>query len=72
MLKKYDLAAALEKVTWEGLDDVNEDPIDGLSKMLDRIRSFKNTLLDTYSLDHVMDTTRNAIHLICTEQLESS
>lgn len=71
MMKKYDLATALEKVKWDGLDDLHEGRIDGLAKMLDRIRDFKSKLLNAYSLDHALDMLWNKISLVCSEQLEA-
>jgi len=57
MMKGYSLGAALEKIKWEGLVDLQEQRVDGLAKMLDRIKKFKNDLIAAHTFDHVLDQT---------------
>ncbi|UCF90604.1 MAG: VWA domain-containing protein [Desulfobacterales bacterium] len=70
LLKNYSLATAMEKLKWEGLHDLNEERIDGLSKMLEQVRMLKTSLLQTYTLDHVLDGIKNTLSLMCKAERE--
>jgi len=59
LLRKYDLASAMDRLKWEGLIDIDEQRVDGLSKMLNQIEEFRNSLLETYSMDGVLHPLRN-------------
>lgn len=65
LLDKYNLGTALERIKWEGLSDVLEDRVDGLSQMLERIQTLRSDLLNTYSFDQVLDGYRDKLRAMC-------
>ena len=72
LLKDYNLATAMEKLKWEGLVDIHEERIDGLSKMLEQLKELKTSLLETYTLDHILDSEKERLKHIGQKELESN
>jgi Ca-activated chloride channel family protein len=68
MMANYDLTTAMEKLKWDGLVDLQEERIDGLDKMLEQIKELKNDLLNTYTLDHILDKIKDDLKLIFEEE----
>ncbi|MBC8393724.1 MAG: hypothetical protein H8E17_14300 [Deltaproteobacteria bacterium] len=64
LMKDYNLSAALEKIKWEGLVDLEEERVDGLFKILEQITEARAILLQTYTLEHILDKIQNDIALI--------
>ena len=64
LMKDYNLSVALEKIKWEGLVDLEEERVDGLSKILEQIKETRAILLQTYTLEHILDKIQNDIALI--------
>ncbi|MGD8946436.1 MAG: VWA domain-containing protein, partial [Desulfobacterales bacterium] len=71
LLKDFNLASAMEKLKWEGLVDLNEERIDGLSNMLEQLRELKTSLLQTYTLDHILESEKESLRRIFQSELES-
>jgi Ca-activated chloride channel family protein len=71
LLKDYNLATAMEKLKWEGLVDIHEERVDGLAKMLEQLTELKTSLLQTYTLDHILDNEKEMLRRICQNGLES-
>ncbi|MBI4774037.1 MAG: hypothetical protein HY788_07645 [Deltaproteobacteria bacterium] len=59
LLRKYDLASAMDRLKWDGLLDIDEQRVDGLSKMLNQIEELRISLLETYGMDGVLHPLRN-------------
>ena len=59
LLRNSDLASAMDRLKWDGLLDIDEQKVDGLSRMLKQIEELRAALLETYSLDGVLNPLRN-------------
>ncbi len=71
LTENYKLETAFEKIKWDGFLD-EEQRVDGLSRMLEQVRRFREGLLATYRIDRVLDQVRRRFELFYASQNPSS